>query len=486
MVEIRKNASYLVVVALSVLCGLSLAVGVYFVSISLIAISFILVLYMALMSNRNESLRDGVFWVFLISLLLTSNIQKTLGISVFFFLEFILLVISPFLIANYYRCVNESSFLRHWTYIIVVFIVLSLISSVFGRSTFMASIYQFFTNLKIFIVFMLGFYLLWSEKTNRNFMKFVGWFWLPILVFILWQWVFPDSYSEVFSYAKPGFDPMGIFPARALGVFQHPSFLALFAAVCLGFCLAWYVLARMKKFIYLSAIYFLILVASTERQEIIAAVFSLLVTFLVYHRLRYFAVTTIVLLVPILGMLAIYEEQVVEMFDKESVMWGFSGYGEISHPRPVMYIESFNIANEYSPLGSGLGTFGSAGALKYDISMYIERGITSYPWFYDDNVSMDTYWPNFVAETGFVGFILMLVIVLYPTFYSAKRLFSSKRKDESKMWWFLSFFGLTFMLVLSATSPSFQDPGLFFLPGILFGIAFKKDAKQTGGVGVHL
>lgn len=126
----------------------------------------------------------------------------------------------------------------------------------------------------------------------------------------------------------------------------------------------------------------------------------------------------------------------------------------------------------YIPLGSGLGTFAGPGAQKYDLSFYHDLGFMKYYWFRKGLFLVDTYWPNIIAETGYVGFAMLFFILMIMWL----SLFSRTLKAiKTPLFYFnlLALCALTIMLSTSVTSPNMADPRYSFLLWLIIGAAFK-------------
>ena len=138
-------------------------------------------------------------------------------------------------------------------------------------------------------------------------------------------------------------------------------------------------------------------------------------------------------------------------------------------------VGAWRVASDYFPIGAGLGTYGGAGAAKFDDTLYRDLGFGRYYWFGKESYLTDTYWPNSIAETGFIGAVLLLAYFGLILVYATRR--SIEAEGSRKIYWIAAAGALAYMLMLSLTSPSFQDPRLFLLPALLFGIAYSRSAK---------
>lgn len=90
--------------------------------------------------------------------------------------------------------------------------------------------------------------------------------------------------------------------------------------------------------------------------------------------------------------------------------------------RGTLYRVSFEIANKFLPFGSGFGTYGSEASkniyspLYYMYNMSNTYGFsTIYP-----NYITDAHWASVIGETGWIGFLILLTIVILLTVEIAK------------------------------------------------------------------
>lgn len=83
--------------------------------------------------------------------------------------------------------------------------------------------------------------------------------------------------------------------------------------------------------------------------------------------------------------------------------------------RFVLTESSFQIAAQYFPFGSGGGTFASPQSISYGYSdLYVRYGLYNI-WGgspQNPNFLLDVFWPKIIAETGWLGFALFLLILI--------------------------------------------------------------------------
>lgn len=94
-----------------------------------------------------------------------------------------------------------------------------------------------------------------------------------------------------------------------------------------------------------------------------------------------------------------------------------SEYANTNQPRIFTYLNSFNIARDYFPFGSGPATFASRGSMVNYSPIYRQYGMDE-RWGFrpDDSVHFynDTYWAQIIGQYGVFGtfFVLMIYISL--------------------------------------------------------------------------
>lgn len=474
---------------LALVSGAAVAVG-YWLPAAVLVVGAVwsgyFLLRLAMPAGAVTVAADSWFWGLLVLVPGISLLAKTTGVNLGMALEAGLLAALPLTLAAAGRWFAASAFARRWSLLFAAFLLVSLLSSLLGRSQLVAAGFQFFTNLKFLYVLIFGYALVWSPRSRRAFWGLARWAWIPLLALVAWQWLHPGSYLAAFPARSLHGHPLTLLPSQAVGPFLHPSILAnysalLFIVVYVGQRLG---LPAAGGWIGTAALpaYLLLLLGSGERQELL----GLMAVLLAWEIQRLSGLRRALALLANLAVglilagafFLLYQQSLTRELDT----WGLSG-GYVStqheHPRAAIYRHSFAVADGHFPLGSGLGTYGSAAAEKFDDSLYADLGFARYPWYGRENYLMDTYWPAFVAETGWIGALLLLAC--YGGWWRhAGRQMRAAEEREAAAFWGLAYTCLGYFLVLSATSPAFQDPVLFLLPGALMGIAARHYGKEEG------
>lgn len=85
---------------------------------------------------------------------------------------------------------------------------------------------------------------------------------------------------------------------------------------------------------------------------------------------------------------------------------------DVNAPRALLYIYAFITANDYFPLGSGFGTYGSSMAASHYSPLYIKYGFSS-RWGMSTEYHpflMDSYYPQIIAQFGYIGIFLFVMM----------------------------------------------------------------------------
>lgn len=405
-------------------------------------------------------------------------IHKVFGVPLYGYWQAFVLAIGILGIPSLWIIISKSSILKISTLSFFGFFIIAAISTAnSGRANISAVGYQILSDLKLPLALGFGIYIFSKLNTSRAIDRTISII-IPISVAaLILQWVFPSAYLAIFRESKIPVEAMGIMPSPGLSIFNHPSILAATSAA-----LALYVIAKCinqeehKKRPWVSgAALIILLLASNQRQEIFA--FSIAATLIFAFSDNTKIITRIstslfFLFIVLILFIIVFEDT----FIRESTSWGLSSYQSITHPRAELYDGAIAIAEKYFPLGSGLGTFGGVGSSKYDLSLPYEMGLgNSWWWKEKEAYLLDTYWPNSLAETGFIGALLLLAHYLLLAFYSFQQAWNSESNQE-KMLWLCAGSSFLWILLNTPTSPGFQEMRLLFFPSIFFGIAvnFKK------------
>lgn len=352
------------------------------------------------------------------------------------------------------------------------YLLLSLLSSVLGRSHWVAGVWQLQYNLKWPAMLLIGMLLSFGPQQQRVLGVAAYWLWLPIAAMVGLEILKPALHWRLLGLSAPDLtaNPLLGFGLRRQGPFPHSGYLALTAAG-----LAWVsgvqmLLRRRWRWALPLLAYLALLVLSGQRQEAAALLGAASLAAIILLRRHWRALLVFgVLLGGVLVTVALIFE--VSIAQKLVSQWGGGErLAEVSE-RYVLTRAGLQIANDWFPLGAGLGTYGGAGAQKFDQSLFIELGFEKYWWFRQGSFLVDTYWPSVLAESGWIG--AAALALAYATVYLTllRALWTHSNRDM-EVW---TGMGLLFILLLnSPTSASISDPRGAFWMWLLIGAGFAR------------
>jgi hypothetical protein len=92
-------------------------------------------------------------------------------------------------------------------------------------------------------------------------------------------------------------------------------------------------------------------------------------------------------------------------------------------PRLALYRESFHIASDHFPMGSGQGTYGSYPVMRHYSKVYSDYGLShrhGLMFKKEPNFLFDSYWSSIIAEMGYVGAFFYVVLFFLPLIFVSK------------------------------------------------------------------
>lgn len=139
--------------------------------------------------------------------------------------------------------------------------------------------------------------------------------------------------------------------------------------------------------------------------------------------------------------------------------------------------------NTFFPLGSGFGTYGTDVAAKYYSKLYVQYGFQNVYGLSPDNLSFshDTYWSAILAQFGFLGTILFVLLI----FSWAKNIcLRTQRNKYSQFIGIFIIFALITSSLASATFFNFVIVGTFFLIPLIFDSKNKEDYGENRNIDI--
>ena len=462
----------IVALAMGVGVAMLLAIGQWKLAAPLTGLLVAPVLF-ALLIRHLDGRSDALFWLALVAAFSSSFILATTKVDLRFVLELVVYAAAPLLFARLLPHLKRSAHLKWLLVFGLAFLALSVVATLTGRSRSLPALYTMVYNVKPFVMLGFGACLVWSSTTERRYLLIVRWAWLLFLATAILQWSAPSVYTAILSDFKAEQHPFFAGMSRAKTVFHHPALAATVASALAIVCAARWAERRSVSDALAIGGYFAVVLMAGQRHELVA----LLATFIFVGLLwRYpmrlgsllvssvlVGVVTIAVLYPLLN----------ETIDRELVAWGIVGRGmDPENIRAVLYQDASRVAERYFPWGSGLGTFGSAGAMRYDLSLYFEMGYQHFWWFGKQSVLMDAFWTRYIAETGWLGLTLMVAIYALTLQRALGWIADAEQGTRERFYSVCGCGGLIFLLIASPTSFGLAEPLQGLLPLVPLGVAW--------------
>ncbi len=469
--------SFGITIVLALFMGLLIATSQY-LPLAVIGGAVVIVVATAVVVQFFGGRHDALFWLLLASVFFASVASAITRRPLTFLSTGILLAASPLIL---YCIIERIKWSRHALLLLALcaaFFLIAALSSALGRSRFFAGTYTAVLAIKPFLLVGCGAAFLWTRKSDRIFKVVVYWAWLPLMATAIIQWFFPSLYLAALADVEsiPENNPM--FPGfpRATGLFQHPSVLATTAAV---FGLITIVDALLSRRVILaspSVVYAVLILMTGQRQELAAFVLCLPVLLIVWrYRLSFLALTFVLSAAFICLAGALYFAS-PSFIEQQIVDWQGAATDGTGSARAVLYHDAIRTANDYWPLGSGFGTFGSVGAIRFDQSFFLTLGYKAYWWFNKGKYLLDAYWAKYIGEVGWIGFAvhLMFYLVVLHAIIGWLNDVRVKADKKAERYALLGFVGLSYVLIASPTAFNLSEPHGGLVAMMFIGIAWQR------------
>jgi len=203
-----------------------------------------------------------------------------------------------------------------------------------------------------------------------------------------------------------------------VSVFPNEGYSGWYFAAASCLPIAGYLVARRRADLWLSVFLLVTSFFSYRRKPILGMAFALGVLLLtrteIKNKRRILVAAAIVaaIVIPILGspLRGIFADSWDTYVAPRDAM---------QVARNAMYITSWKIANDYFPIGAGLGLFGGHASTIYYSEFYVRYGLNNVWGLALDsenspNFVMDAFFPHVIGALGFLGAALYLFGLLYP------------------------------------------------------------------------
>ena len=431
--------------------------------------------FVALILVSGRTIEDRSGWMLIagwIAMLLTPALRNLSGLPVGYVLELLIFGLALASIRVLWRMAAADRALRLLLILLCLHFFLALLSTYFGRSKTAAALWQLQYNLKWPLMFGLGLLAVWSDRTERVVRKVAAYSWLFLVPVVVFEIAMPGAYMKVFGLSTDSnLNPVLGTDLRHRGPFANAGNLAMVSALLSTAAMAQVLNGRSRWWGVLALGYGALVIFTGQRQELFALATCALL-FVMFHFRRHMVFVPLVLGAAAIVMAATFIYLDYVPLKSTLIQWGVID-GVIPYSeRFILTMKGIAVAWHYFPLGSGLGTYGGAGAQRFDLSLFSDLGFGNYWWFIQGKFLLDTYWPNIAAESGFFGAVLLLAF--FALMWGAL-LIRAWRSAGSEGYGF-AFLGLASVTLLVMNTPSAQtltDPRGAIVFWILIGAAWR-------------
>lgn len=417
-------------------------------------------------ADRNAMLLCAGFLLMFFSQTLQSR-----GVPAGYLLEMVIFLFMLSSLREVLRVAQADATLRWAIAFFLMYFALSLASTLLGRSQLRGALWQFQYNLKLPLMFALGMLLVVPEQAQAMLRRFVAWTWLFFVPFLVFELVAYGAFMKVFGHSPNyHFNVLLPFMRGLRGPFIHAGYLSLMCGLLASGAAAFWMQGEGRRWLGYAAIYTAIAVCAGQRQELMA----LLLVYVVFGLIRgrkqtgWLAVGAMAGVACLLMAVLVMEHN---PFTELLRQWGGGRASDLSE-RAVLTEGGMRVASQYFPLGSGLGTYGGAGAQRFDQSLFIDLGFNRYWWFRQRIFLVDTYWPSVAAEAGYPAALLVLGTFVLLWCGLLRRAATAEGAAHRPLL-LTGLAALTLQLANSPTSAGITDPRGAFVFWLLIGCAWR-------------
>jgi uncharacterized membrane protein (DUF106 family) len=363
----------------------------------------------------------------------------------------------------------------------LAFTAVAILSSIEARVPLGIASTQLFLYLKGFLFFYILASLPVSEKILRRYVRFFLWIAIVVLALGIVDVLAPEWFRTA-TGNRTYIDYRLVFPS-VQSIFIHPAVFGWFMSFIGLYCLAFLLCSNRARYLAGGVLFPLGALLSVRRKQIGGIFGGLLAGLMLQKRgrrarylARYAFVVFLFLLASWPAFSTLYEHTVEEY---------------LSDPMKVarvnLYVTGLDLAKDHFPLGAGLGRYGSWMSRVHYSPVYDETGLSEIYGLSEKMPSFvnDTFWPMVLGETGILGLVLFVGVILHFLRLMARAYRTAQGQNER---YAMAFLLGTFMvavegLIESVVVPTFvSPPEVYFIFGSLgvgYSLSRHLDGKRT-------
>ncbi len=330
------------------------------------------------------------------------------------------------LISVYFFIVKEKSIICPKKYYIYISIFLSIIIINGIASPYTPPIQYFAIASIVTLLPFIYFIICYNYKLSRNEIN-------KYILLIIKTLLIISTLTVIWAiFVQSGRNPFMI------------GFVASISNQGLILSISMYITTTKNKYIKLSALFIIIIIASVQLKAMLGMVI-ILFSWLIYENKNNkgrIALYSISLMICI-SMTIVFIPAISSKITRYSNLYDISNQNS-GIARVALYYSSFEMAKNYFPLGTGQGTYGSIPTNIIYSDVYYDYNLSNIYGLEENakyNYKMDTHWSSILGENGTIGIAIYILLL----FYSYRQI--NKFKESNNKYIFLH----KFILLLSPT-----------------------------------
>ncbi|GAL24252.1 oligosaccharide repeat unit polymerase Wzy [Vibrio variabilis] len=357
--------------------------------------------------------------------------------------------------------------------------LISVISSLLFSHNLVGSFYQYFLTFQGFILLLALSQVKLSQVEIYRYIDFILLVGLISSFIGVIEWLYPNLVKEFLHGGIKHEEAVVRGGALSLqSIFGHPGQFSWYMILCLSIVIAKFFIYREKSNLLYAVVFCIMVFLTYRKKSIIAMVIIVTLAVMICNRKGANKVFLVCLVsTMIMFLVFIFEEQMSFLLNQTLTNYNFFS-DSYSGPRVALSQVSISIANDFFPFGSGLGTFGSWMSRVNYSPLYHEYGLSSF-WGLspdDSRFATDTYWPMIIAELGYIGTVLILLLTLKLL---GRLYFQARRNDGRDYVSLVAFLSLLGVFIESISSPALsRSPQIFIVMIIVAGAISQGDIER--------
>ncbi|WP_086315659.1 hypothetical protein A5821_003163 [Enterococcus sp. 7F3_DIV0205] len=378
------------------------------------------------------------------------------------------------------KSINKTSV--HLLLLTLIFITIGLLSFKFNSIGSTSNLLNSaFLSVK-FLILVISFMNITVKKSTVNYALSV----LLVLAFInslfvIINFIMPDFYHRLFPFVY--IDNARILGfGGAMGLFVHPGIAGWFSLLVGSIYLSRYSQKAKKSTLVFTIFHFFIALLSL-RVKVILSMIALISFYILFVSARKSRMRNVVIgAFPMVIFLVVFQNMIIENLQKYIFNVGLYGVSVETSARSALLSNSIQIVRDYFPLGVGFSKYGSWFARVNYSEYYYKYGMSSIYGLTpsDPKFATDTYWPAILGETGIMGTVIYIGILLLITKKLIQKFNQNKiEKNYSYFMAVLSLFIFGQAILESFGEAIFNSSPQNIVLGIIIGIAASNKLKES-------